>query len=128
MSSYVLVFHMFDENGERTGDSQRLAAVVDGKVTGRLRRLVEEQVALGVVPIGITGPVERVTLDEPDLVAYAIAQRSAALWDAGVTDDGIVVAVDDEGVEVPFRYANEPPISDLLGVESQEDVEPLQVD
>jgi hypothetical protein len=128
MSSYGIVFHVFDENGERTGETQRLATVVDGKVTGRLRRVVEERVLIGVIPIGITGPVERVTLDDPDLVAYAVAQRSGELWDAGITSDGIIVAVDEDGVEIPFRYAKEPPVSDLLGAESQQDVEPIPVD
>lgn len=128
MSTYSLVFHVFDENAERTGETIRLATVSDGEVKGKMRRIVEQRLALGVVQIGITGPIVNVTVNDPDLLAYSLANRSADLWDAGVIEDGIVVAVDDNDVEIPFRYANEPPMSDLLGTEDQEDVEPIPLD
>lgn len=128
MSSYELRFYTFDDQGERTGATTRLATISDGDIKGRMRRIVEEVISLGVVDIGVTGPIVRVTENDPDLVAYALALRSAALWDAGVVDDGIVVAVDENDVEIPFRYAKEPPVSDLVGVTAQENIDPLPVD
>ena len=123
MSTYSLEFHVFDAKGERTGETVCLATVSNGTIQGKMRHIVEDVLALGVVPIGITGPIVAVTHDDADLVAYSLAHRSAALWDAGVTDDGIVVAVDANGSEIPFRFANNPPLPDLISLHNPEDGE-----
>jgi hypothetical protein len=122
MSSYRLEFRLFDQDGEWTGETIPLAHVKDGKVTGKMRRAVEQQISLGTIQIGLTGPVEPVTFNTPDLVAYALSLRTSDLWDAGVTDDGAVVAIDEDDKEIRFMYANDPPTSDILGLDDQEEM------
>lgn len=114
MASYDFVMFVTDQFGERTGKRIKLATVTDGKVTGRMIRATREQIDLGSIRIGITGPIVDYTADDADMVAYALARSNGAFDRHNIDERGDVVAIDADGNEVPFRYRAQSVLSDVI--------------
>lgn len=114
MATYDLVMFVTDEFGERTGKRIKLSTVADGEVTGRMIRATREQINLGSIRIGITGPIVEYTADDADMVAYALGRSNGAFDRHNIEERGDVVAVDVDGNEVPFRYRPQSVLSDVI--------------
>ena len=106
MARYDLILRVAGEE-DFTGDEIPVGRVSGNRITGRMSGQIREIVDRGSVQIGITGPVVDYTLDDADLVAYAVSMSIYSFIEAGIDERGTVVAVDESGDEIPFRYEGE---------------------
>jgi hypothetical protein len=127
MRNYDLVLMVTDPDGERTGKEILVASVRGAGVTGRMKRGVESVVATGMT-LGITGPTVDLTLRAPDLIAAALSLSRRAFMQASMRERGVIVAVDMDGNEIPFRYSpDDMTASDVLPL-IDEDPVPVPLD
>lgn len=107
MANYDLILVATNAEGEPTGSEVELAKVRGSRVTGRLSDDVKELRLIGATTLGITGPEIPFTLDDPDVVAFALGQMNGALVREKIRQRGPVVARTTDGEDIPFRYAGE---------------------
>lgn len=113
MATYDLILKVAGEE-DFTGEDIPVARVRGNRITGRMSGQTREIVDRGSVQIGITGPDVEFTLDDADLVAFALSMSIGSFIEAGIDERGTVVAVDEDGDEITFRYDGEVSASDYI--------------